>query len=518
MSNKSFVMLLLALICVIISCEQPTDSDKKRVPFEPDDHPILIDQLPRYINIDSIYVTGKLLGYDSIICTGGRKVVSKEMTDCIFNLVIPLKLNSSNKLTFFGKDYLNHRSDTIKATIIHDNIPPVLISASIGPKLPLSFEFDSPLYSAFIHSTNSEFNNLPPIYSMDNHKITYNWPAITFYIGDYFPFDISVYDSASNRLQLSDTITTYITRIKPNGLITKVFLSDNEDRLFVLRYNFQEILIYNTNTWHLQNKIELDFSPLDAALNPYNNLLYCVNYYGGKIVVVEAESGQIIKEITLLPAGNQTYPSDDPIHIAFGNNGVGVIPAEPREAPCGKCIPQIIDSPNNDEISVPPGFDQQDYRSLRANTFDNGNYIALTDMCTTAGDILIFNCDTREFLVSQSPGGYFTHVTPDNISGRFVVGGTQGTYIISVEGIKSNTYGPGRYMFLNFTHKIGEENIAYYINTYDYRIGILDLITYEKSPLGFSSSGLGFLVTTNGEQIINIFEQSILVFEPSIFR
>jgi hypothetical protein len=518
MWNKSNLLLLAALIFITISCEQPTDTDKKRVPFEPDDNPILIDQLPRYINIDSIYVTGKLLGYDSIICTGGKKVVSKKMTDSIFYLVVPLNLNSKNTLIFFGKDLLNHKSDTLQATIIHDNIPPVLIASSLEPKLPFSFEFDSQLYSAFINSSNSDFNNLQPIYSLEKRKITFEWPAISFYIGDYFPFEISVYDSASNRLKFSDTITTYISRIKPDGLITKIFLSKNEDRLFVLRYNFQEILIYNTINWSFHNKIELNFAPLDAALNPYNNLLYCVNRYGGKVVVVEPESGQIIKEITLLPAGNQTYPSDDPIHIAFGDNGVGLIPAEPLESPCGKCIPQIIDSPNNDAISVPPGFDQEDYRSLRANTFDNGNYIALTDMCTTAGDILIFDCATREFISAQTPGGYFTRVTPDKNSERFVVGGTQGTYIITSEGIKSETYGPGRYMFLNFTNKSGEENIAYYINTYDFRIGILDLISYEKSPLGFSSSGLGFLVTTDGEQIVNIFEQSVLIFKPSIFR
>ncbi|MBL1213279.1 MAG: hypothetical protein HND52_07985 [Ignavibacteriae bacterium] len=513
--NKLFFKLLI-IAFALSACEQSTEPGKITPPDVSHIEPILVHSNDRYTRFDIVQIDGKLPGFDSVNCFGGKEFISKAIEDSIFNLSIRLKHNEKNILSIFGRNRFYKSSDTSRYTIIHDIIPPVLISSSVTPPNPLTFEFDSPVVSPKIKSGNTNLSNLTATLSKDNHVVTFNWPNFVYYIGDEFPISIAFSDSANNYVSFEDTIKTKISQINPPGLIGKVFLSPDETKLFMLRQNFQDIQIYSIPMGELIKTISLDFSPRSAAYNQYNDLIYCSDYYNGKVKVVDPNTGNLIKEFNLIKAGNPTYPTDDPGSIGFGNNGIGIVSSSARESACGQCIPQIIDSRNNDELSIPDGFDDDYYHGLATTPFDNGNYIALTDMCTSAGTVFIFDCTTKT--ISEGDGGGYIHrVMPDKISPRFMYSANSGQFLLNKDGQKTKFSTNGRNL-VNFTNKIGEENIAYFISDFENRIGVIDLISGQVTFMGYAGAGNGFIVTKDGNYILNIFDSVINIFSPSIFR
>lgn len=134
------------------------------------------------------------------------------------------------------------------------------------------------------------------------------------------------------------------------GFITHTWLSADEEWMWASTRNPNGICKIDTRTLDVVKHFDLPFSPGDLAYNYANGRLYVIDLDKGRVAVLDADDGHLVKTIRVTDNPfEDTEPVTAPHRILFADNGYGIMTL--YDSNSERYCWRIVDSRDNDNIS-----------------------------------------------------------------------------------------------------------------------------------------------------------------------
>ncbi|MGH1362488.1 MAG: YncE family protein [Calditrichia bacterium] len=445
--------------------------------------------------------------------------MERELTSGYFQLTIPLNRNQRNDLILYAVDEYDRISDSTFQTIIHDNIPPKIDSTSLPPdgrsyriNTPIIVNFDSPVTHKYSRIVRDGIGgSVSTIMSSDFRSIEFVYPF--FSVGDYFPLNFTVTDSALNMTDTTITINTYFERLSfPDG-ISKPLLDSNQRYLYVQEQNTKTLYKYDLLTLEFEQSFQLSLSG-ELAWNPQNKRIYIYNYNESKILVFDTELGIEIREFSLLETDTPDRSADDPLSLAFTLNGTGIATAKPIGS-SGPFSVQVIVGSDEDSLYIHPKFAPETHDNFFARPF---NYDKNLFLSGDNSPVEVYDYVTDTFTTYSAPTGVWHAAIGNRKADRFMIYGNTGVTLMSSQGtILANMQLRTRHF--DFSYRPNEDNSAYYLDVFLHEIGVINFdesIKTDQTATQINPKSL--MVTLDGRFIILSRYNEVLLVEPKTFR
>ena len=516
-------LFLLFLLFVFPTCKNTTNVEEKIPLQSQDDLNLTATEYPRFTNKDFIEISGKINGYKYIHCNGGKTDTVKLIEDSLFTINVSLKQNAENNLILFAEDDYERFSDTTYITIIHDNIPPRLLSSTVSDdsvsyniNLPIKLDFECPVISQYfiISAENHAEIYLNPDFSNEQKSVEMKYENLG--VGKQWWLKFSVQDSATNSFDSTLYFKTYLTQINFGKQIVYSFLSQIHPRLYVIIEDPNVLYVIDTNNLSIIKQIYLSAPATKAAENPYNGYIYITSHSAGKIMVVDIETED--EKASLIPVDKLIPPTDVNLwEIDFAKNGVGLVQTH-------EWALQLIDSRNNNKMSFHSDFHPTESSTPTPFSYYRHEKIIIAGMGGSFVDFHLYDyhADNFQEILTEYDFDYCNTVVGNKFNDIVVFSEGKETYCITPD---LDLIGPVRLDGIyDFTNLTDETYSLYYIDDRENEIGVYDFQRRQKIITALSFGSIGFPsnleVSLDGNYIflINYGRGNILIVEPKTFR
>jgi hypothetical protein len=477
--------------------------------------------LPRYTNQNPLFIRGGGLGFSTVTCMGEAGRSKTRVLNQGFEISAPLKPNVPNRLFLFAEDSLGVFSDTLEIDIIHDDIPPAPVSASVLTdsvsyplKKPIKIEFDCPLSNAALSLTGEGYHIDPPVLVWDKGARSFQTSNSRIIAGMEYLLMVSALDSAGNRFDAVWPFKTYYKALRLGRAITTAWMSQSLDRLYLLTTDPNGLIAIDTRTWQVQRQIRLSYPPTCGAENPFNGRIYITSRWTGFITVVDPD---LEREEQFLLCDDGSGTDSEPIGIAFSSDGVGIVRTNQWEM-------RMIDSRAGNFIHKHPDLSRTGSADPVPVAYNGHEKLILAGMGGSYVDFYSYDYRRNEFRrILQDYSFDYCHVAighPFKPVIAFQVG--HSSYVLDAEETLLGPVSIDRPFA--FTNLPGEDHILYYCSYSESEVVVFDV---EKNAK-VQSAGYAFrfrdpsslAATLDGSYLVLIYGDNgdLTVVEPKMFR
>lgn len=347
-------------------------------------------------------------------------------------------------------------------------------------------------------------------------------------LGGSYPFEFTVSDSLGNKLTDSVTFNCYTRNIETLGNVTNYFISEDNNYCWATTTSPNQILCLGITDTTFKKAYNLNFVPLKAIYNNYNNRIYIIastadNLHRDSIYVLNPSNGIIEKSIRIpLQDGSniKQYGSD----IAIGNNGYGILQVDTQYS---SAYWLVINTAANDTLFRHPDIIALTNPYLTGFRMCFTNYDKTKILALEEGGrcrLGVLDCVTHsltELSVPISSQCYSSFFVPNKVKNDFFMVNLQsqpyGQFIVSngnVIGTSTNfdTYNNAE---ADFSYRPNENNYIYYLD--DYIIGIVNYTTGRiLMSTKFSRDLNKIKATTNGKFVIAQGKNCLKIFDTNL--
>jgi len=296
--------------------------------------------------------------------------------------------------------------DTVKLRLVSNSYIPGNLNA--GQQDTFLLHFSKPVHLKSLIYLNSYCDPTLGKSLTDGDSVVMFYNFLCGGLGGDYPFEYSVTDSSGNTLTDSVTFHCYYHRATTAGQIQTYFLSPDGKYAWVLTYSPNQLVCLGIADTGYRKTFDLNFTPINAGYNSYNNLLYisAVDYpQTDTIYAMDPSTGEIVKRIHLPEDTATVYTfSDDYVGgFAFGANGYGMLLLQNN---ANGASWRVIDSRLNDSIYVHPYFatvfiSRMSVLSSATVNFDGSQIIGLES--GGSGRLAVLDCNTQNLTEASFP-------------------------------------------------------------------------------------------------------------------
>ena len=425
-------------------------------------------------------------------------------------------------------------------------IPPVVQLDTTKPRLDNWFYIPANIEKGSADTFVMKFNKLISVESLLSTQpgcemnLKYNstfdsGKTVKFYdfqcaqLGGEFSIKYSVKDSMGNTLSNTLVLNCYTRKIITGGIAGKYFITNDNNYCWITTSAPNKILYYGINDTTIKKSFNLDFVPLKAVYNYYNDKIYIITaiddyVHRTNLYVINPNNGAIEKTIPI-PAGkyNEIQFAED---LAFGSNGYGMLKISNENS---STFWMVIDTQQNDSIYLHPALlpPLNQNSNLASFTFcfpnhDNSKIIALEESGNCR--LIILDCFAHtltEHSTPFSPHCYSSYIVVNKkkndvfmvnfqpLDGQFIISNDQ------IVGISTSfdAYGNSA---ADFSYRPDESNYIYYLDGHvigvvNYNTGqILMSTNFEYNLNGITATSDGKYFFSEGPDYLKIFDTNLM--------